>query len=162
MRRSIKLAGIAVLGIAILGATNPPQTATVTMSKGYDKGVGLGAATVQQYFLLPQGATCRGKQRLAMFSWMSGKSVAKPVPAGTPVDIFAAVERANAFHDRVCQNHVTFTPIPDHRYTVLQRSVVWDSCRIEVIDTATDQMPADLKEDNSVKCIETDDPAKTQ
>jgi hypothetical protein len=162
MRRWIKVAGIAALGVAILGATNPPESATVTMSKGYDKGSGLGTATMQQYFLLPNGATCRGKQRLALLGWMTGKSVAKPVPAGTSIDIFAVIERVNAFHDGVCQNNVTFTPIPGHSYTVIQRTAVWDSCKIEVTDIATNQTPADLKQDNSVECVKTEKSGKSE
>ena len=162
MHRWIKTAGIAALGVASLGAAPPPESATVTMGKGYDKGAGLGTATVQQYYLLPDGATCHGKQRLAVFSMFSGKSTTKPVPAGAPVNIFAAVERANAFDTGVCQNNVTFTPIPGHGYTVLQRSAVWASCNIEVTDTATNQPPADLKQDNSVQCIETVKPEKSK
>lgn len=162
MHRWIKAAAISALGVATLGAAPQTETATVTMGKGYDKGAGLGAATVQQYFLLPDGATCHGKKQLAVFSMFSGKSITKPVPAGALVNIYAGVERANAFGTRVCQNNVTFTPVPGHDYTVLQRSAVWKSCNIEVTDTATNQPPADLNQDNSVECIKVVKPEESK
>jgi len=162
MNRWIKAAGIAALGLMTLGATPQTETATVTMGKGYDKGAGLGVATVQQYYLLPEDATCGRKKRLAVFNMMTGTSTTKPVPAGSPVNIYAAVERTNPLGTGVCQNNVTFTPIPGHGYTVLQRSAVWTSCKIEVTDTATSQPPADLKQDNSVECIKTVKPGKSK
>ncbi len=150
------------LGVGASGATPQTESATVTMGKGYDKGAGLGAATVQQYYLLPDDATCGRKKRLAVFNMMTGTSTTKPVPAGAPVNIYAAVERTNAFDAGVCQNNVTFTPIAGHSYSVLQRSRVWDSCKIGVIDTATNQEPADLKQVNSVECIATAKPRKAE
>jgi hypothetical protein len=155
MQRWIKAAGIAALGFAVLGATGEIESATVTMGKGYDKGAGFGVATVQQYYLLPDDANCGRKKRLAVFNMMTGATTTKPVPAGAPVNIYAAVERSNAFDHGVCQNNVIFTPVTGHAYSVLQRSAVWDSCRIEVIDTTTNAAPVDLKQDNSVECIKT-------
>ncbi|MDH7973333.1 hypothetical protein QH494_14175 [Sphingomonas sp. AR_OL41] len=155
MPRVIRAAGIAVLGLALLGAAGEMGTATVTMAKGYDKGAGFGVATVQQYYLLPDDANCRRQKRLAVFNMMTGMTTTKPVPAGAPINIYAAVERVNAFEHGVCQNNVIFTPLAGHAYSVLQRSAVWDSCRIEVIDTTTNAAPADLKQDNSVACIKT-------
>jgi len=152
MHRWIRAAGIAALAGAVMGATNPTDSATVTMGKGYDKGVGLGAATIQNYYPLSNDATCHGKKRLAVFSMVSGKSITRPVPAGVPVDIYAVIERAENSRTGVCRNNVTFTPIRSHSYRVLQRSVVWDSCKIEVTDIATNEAPADLKPDNSLKC----------
>ncbi|CAN5459853.1 hypothetical protein BH10PSE14_BH10PSE14_38960 [soil metagenome] len=155
MRQWIRTAGIATLCFTTAGAADPIETATVTMGKGYDKGSGLGTATVQQYYLLPGDATCGRRKRLAVFNMMTGASTTKPVPAGIPVNIYAAVERVNAFDHGVCQNNVIFTPIPGHAYSVLQRSAVWQSCRIEVIDSATNTVPGDVKQDNSVECIKT-------
>ncbi|MEO7689605.1 MAG: hypothetical protein ABIS51_09990 [Sphingomonas sp.] len=152
MRRWIRATGVAALAVAVLGATNPTESATVTMGKGYDKGLGPGAATTQVYFLLPNEATCQGKKRLAVFGMLSGKSITRPVPAGIPIDIYAVIQRSENYRTGVCRNNVTFTPIPSHSYAVLQRSAVWESCKIEVTDLATNEMPADLKRDNSLEC----------
>lgn len=155
MHPSIVAAGIAALACAAAAAPDPVETATVTMTKGYDKGSGFASATVQQIFLLGKNASCDRKKRLAIFNWMTGTSTTKPIPAGAPVNIYADVERVNALDHGVCQNNVIFTPIAGHSYTLVQRSAVWQSCHIEVIDTATNQPPEDLRQDNSVECIET-------
>jgi hypothetical protein len=155
MNRSIRIAAVTVLGFTSLGATDPVGTASVKMAKGYDKGAGFGAATVQRYYLLPADGTCGRKKRLAVFNAMTGASTTKPIPANVAVNIYAAVERTNAFDHGVCQNNVIFTPIAGHSYNLTQRSAVWDSCKIEVIDTATNQAPDDLRQDNSVECIKT-------
>ena len=152
MRRWIKAAGIAALGVAASGATPQTESASVTMGKGYDRGVGPGAATMQGYFLLSDAATCHGMKRLAGFGMISGKSSTRPVPAGAPVSIYAMVQRTENYRTGVCQNSVTFTPIPNHNYSVLQRSAVWESCRIDVVDIATNQAPADLTRNNALKC----------
>lgn len=144
------------LAITTSGARDQPESASVTMSKGYDKGMGFGVGTIQQYYLLPSDATCRHKKSLAIFSALTGKSVTKPIPAGAPVNIYASVQRITSFGGGVCQNNVSFTPIAGHNYSVLQRSAVWQSCNIEVIDMSTNLTPLDLKQDNSVECVETE------
>nr|WP_299850531.1 hypothetical protein [Sphingomonas bacterium] len=91
-----------------------------------------------------------------MFSAMMRSSVTKPIPAGAPVNIYASVQRITSFGGGVCQNNVSFTPIAGHNYSVLQRSAVWQSCSIDVVDTSTNLVPLDLKQDNSVECVETE------
>lgn len=160
MYRFIKGAGILALGIVSLGAAPQGESATLIMSKGYDKGAGFGTATLQDYYLLPDGLTCHHKKRLAGLSLFSGTSVTKSVPAGTPLNIFTAVQRIVGYSTGVCQNNVTFTPLPSHTYTVVQRTVVWGSCQIEVVDTATNGAPVDLTQDNSLECIRTRKPGE--
>ncbi len=160
MDRLIKAVGGLALGAVALGAAPQTDTATFIVSKGYDKGAGVGTATIQDFFLLPDGLTCRHKKRLTGLSMFSGASITKSVPAGTPLNLYVTVQRIVGYSTGVCQNNVTFTPIPHHIYNVVQRTAVWSSCHIEVIDTATNEPPLDLKQDNSLECIKTKKPAK--
>jgi len=152
VNRVIKAAGIAALAVATLVGAGQIDSATVTMGKGYDKGVGLGAGTMQDYYLLASDGGCHHRKSLANFSMLTPKSVTKPLPAGALVNIYAVVGRLTGPVARVCENNVSFTPIPSHHYSVLQRTAVGQSCQIEVIDSATNEAPVDLNQDNSLSC----------
>lgn len=155
MNRLIKTVGSLALGVVTLGAAPQTETATFIMSKGYDKGAGIGTATIQDFYLLPDGLTCHHKKRLTGLAMFSGPSITKSVPAGAPLNLVVTTQRIAGYSTGVCQNSVSFTPIPHHIYNVVQRTAVWSSCHIEVIDAATNEAPLDLRQDNSLKCIKT-------
>lgn len=155
MNQLIKAVGGLALGVVTLGVAPQSETATFVMRKGYDKGAGVGTATIQDFYLLPEGLTCRHKKRLTGLAMFSGASITKSVPAGAPLNLYVTAQRIVGYSTGVCQNNVTFTPIPHHTYNVVQRTVVWDSCHIEVVDAATNEAPLDLKQDNSLKCVKT-------
>jgi hypothetical protein len=153
VNRLIKAVGSLALGVSTLGATPQTETATFIMTKGYDKGAGIGTATIQDFYLLPDGLSCRHKKRLTGLAMFSGPSITKSVPAGAPLNLYVTAQRIVGYSTGVCQNNITFTPIPHPVYNVVQRTVVWSSCHIEVIDSATNEAPLDLRQDNTLKCV---------
>jgi hypothetical protein len=140
-----------LLSAAAPADQNAAPTATVEMSKGYQGGGGLGRANMQEY-QISQKAPCRGWKRLAFFSWVSGKPVSKPIPAGQ-LQIFQ-VQATDLSYRRTstCVNRFSFAPIPNHNYVFRQVAVVGDSCRTNVVDQTSGAPPPDFCSHARTEC----------
>lgn len=126
-------------------------TATFIFHKAYDRGIGLGQATFQAYFHLPAG-TCRGKRRMASFTFIDGEQRQRPMQAGRPLTLWMVTEHNTPNMESRCHGTVTFTPRPGATYDIAFRSYVGSHCRASVVDSATGRAPDDLIHDNSIDC----------
>lgn len=125
--------------------------ATLVTYKGYDKGLALGTATVQEYWVVPD-RSCKKMKRLSAFTWASGPRAVNLVPTGKPLILKGITDRMEpgltyegaAVRSVTCTNFVSFTPKTGRLYEVRQKSVVNKSCQTEIVDFATGLPPADL------------------
>jgi hypothetical protein len=151
---------VSALAIAVFFALAGPaksqdevsqNTAVFIFVKSYDVGVGFGTGTLQQYFYLPNGI-CRGKRRVANFSWVTGSQVQRSLPADRPLTLWMVTRHYRGLDQYVCQNALRFTPRAGATYNVALTSFVTDSCRISITDQSNGQAPEDIFYDNSIRC----------
>lgn len=134
-------------------AENSTTTAMVQFEKGYTTGAGFGTGTSQEYSILDSERL----RRAAFFTWTNSDPITRRVPAGAPLRLHANTTYsyvtgvsstgygyyANTANYQ-CNEDATFTPEPDHTYTVVQAELSYAQCELRVIDLTTGLPPADL------------------
>lgn len=126
-------------------------TATFVFHKSYDRGFGLGRATVQSYYHLPAGI-CRGRRRQAAFTFIGASQKRRSLPAGQPLTLWMMTQTFTPGMESRCQNAVRFTPRPGAAYDVALRSVVGSYCEISIVESGTGLAPEGLTYDNNISC----------
>ena len=154
MKRAIPLAAALLFtlgGSARSQEGSAASTATFIFHKSYDRGFGLGRSTLQQYYHLPAGV-CRGKRRLASFTFIGGSQRERVLPAGQPLTLWMITTQLTSGWTSTCQNAATFTPRAGATYDVALRSVVSSYCEISIIETETGNAPEAITYDNTIHC----------
>ena len=156
-----KLSAASVFALAAIGATVPPQTATVTVQKGYDKGSGLGTGTAQVYHFAKLDA-CEGRKGIARFSWITGAEKSKPLPSGMVIYLTAYTDRFTPggasgltgfkLNAARCENRSSFTPQAGETYIVLQKVEIGKACSMSVLAKSTNAAPPYLAELPQLQC----------
>jgi hypothetical protein len=131
-------------------ATNA-NVATIEFLKGYDKGFGLGAASVQFYSISRE--KCGTYQPIATMDMTSGPKAIKPVEANRAIYLEAYAQRYASTYNADCQNRVSFVPQPGARYEVVQRAIEVETCHLEVrsLSGAADPEVAHLRKEDCPK-----------
>ena len=147
---------IAVFALADHGAVSSTPNASITVSKGYDKGAGLGTGTAQFYDFNSENV-CKGRKRIYKFSAITGRQNTKDLPAGNPIYVMAYVKRYTPGYGinldvGTCRNTVSFTPKAGENYQVRQQVIVGQSCSFSVIAHGTGAPPPDLREVDALDC----------
>lgn len=156
MRKALPLAAAVTMTLALGGPAQSQgqaaaPSATFVFKKSYDRGVGIGRGTAQQYYHLPAG-TCRGRKRQARFSWITGAQKQQSLPAGRPLTLWMITQHFTYGAVDQCHNAMTFTPRPGATYEVALRSFVGSHCEISVVDRETGAAPEGLAYDKSIDC----------
>ena len=135
--RNIKRNLPIVAGLLILAACagkyvplDAEPTATIEFVKGYNKGFGFAAASLQIYSIAKQ--QCGKYQPVASFSYINGPRAIKAIGTGSTIYLEGYAQRFTAGYRADCQNRVAFTVRPGGRYQVVQRAIETDSCHIEI------------------------------
>lgn len=148
---SAALAGPAQAEHASQPAAPAGDTATFVFRKSYDRGFGPGTMTNQRYYHLPDHV-CRGKRRVAAFSWMTGEEQERLLPAGQPLTLWMYTRFFSPGMQSTCQKAIHFTPRAGATYDVAFRSIVGNFCEVNIVDRATGQEPDGLSYDDKVQC----------
>jgi hypothetical protein len=152
MTRGIVAAIAMLLPLAASNAqTSSGATATPTVHKSYDQGVGFGKGTRQEYHLLP-GGTCKGKKKLAVFSWITGASKTVSIPAGVPVTMWTLTTHFTAGLNTFCQHAATFTPKPGGRYDLALRTQVWSGCQMAITEASASALLSTVNFRPDIEC----------
>jgi hypothetical protein len=144
---------------ALLAGAAPPQSvadsateqATMTIRKGYDRGVGLGRASYQAYFELREG-NCKKKKKLADFTWIDKNSKNINITAGNPLTVWAYTDHFTTGYRTLCQSALTFTPEKGRRYELKLVTAVDSGCHFELRDVDTQLSPADATGNPDLLC----------
>jgi len=135
-----------------IGSSLPSATATLTVTKGYDAGVGLGRSS-EQLYQLGTPANCKKWKRFHHFSWIGGSEFTGAIPAGSEILFRSTATRNVLNYFSECTNHLSFVPIAGHRYRAVQIARVQTGCDVEIIDEETKQTPPDTKMMPNFLCI---------
>ena len=179
-------AGIcAIAGLALTGCvttyqapTDPALSAKVDVYKGYKAGVGFGTGTSQEYSIYTSEG-CDEPQRLAAFTWTSGKKKEKTVAANTPLRIGAFTSSyskgedyystdgrapywngmARSINATQYPSYAVFTPVAGAKYKITQNENDEHLFNLEIIDLATSEAPKDLVIGFTATCMRQDETA---
>ena len=132
-------------------ADSTTEQATITIRKGYDRGIGLGRASYQAYFELRE-RNCKDKKKLADFTWIDKNSKNIAVAAGKPLTVWAYTEHFTNHYRTLCQSALTFTPEEGRRYELKLVTAVESGCYFELRDLDTQQSPADTVDNPDLLC----------
>ena len=132
-------------------ADSATEKATITIRKGYDRGIGLGRASYQAYFELREGS-CKKKKKLADFTWIDKNSKNIGIAAGKPLTVWAFTEHFTSNYRTLCQSALTFTPEKGGRYELKLVTAVNSGCYFELRDLDTQLSPADTADNPDIAC----------
>ena len=132
-------------------ADSATEHATITIRKGYDRGVGLGRASYQAYFELREG-NCKKKKKLADFTWIDKNSKNITIAAGKPLTVWAFTDYFTVGYRTLCQSTLTFTPEKGRRYELKLVTAVESGCYFELRDLDTQSSPADAVDNPDLLC----------
>jgi hypothetical protein len=126
-------------------------TATVEFFKGYDRGLKLGAATLQKYRQFKDGS-CTKTRHLADFNWTSKPSKNVTVAAGQKLRIQSQTDRIEYDQTATCTVLFAFTPQAGKSYRLTQEAVIERGCWVTVTDAETGEVPEDFVEFDWPQC----------
>jgi hypothetical protein len=162
MQSRWRIAASAVAAVISTGATIPAPTAIVTVAKGYDKGSGLDGTGTAQFYDISEANQCKGRRRIAKFSWITGAEKSKSIPAGKIIYLTAYTNRYTPggitgagnlqLNTARCENRGSFTPQSGESYLVLQQVEVSKACSMTVVTKSTNASPPDFVELPQLRC----------
>ena len=124
-------------------APSNEATAQVTILKGYKGGGGLGAANLQRHWMTSD-KSCAKWHKIATFNSFTGSNTIKKIPAGNVSSFQAEIVNYTYGSRAICTNYYSFTPLKGHEYVITQETIVYDTCKVNVVDSATGSPPPDL------------------
>jgi hypothetical protein len=145
-------AGLGIMSATQAFSATAGPTVELTFVKGYDRGVGLGRASIQDYRLLREG-DCLKSKSLARFSWANGPTKTVVLPGSKFMRFEALTRYLESDSTANCNLYFGFTPEAGRRYRITQNAIVPVRCDIEVIDLTTNAPPSDLMRVNLRDCV---------